>query len=73
MPFLVEAVKNDSFPLPLTAGSENMNFYDLSFFLKSSRFSGYPNHVLRCRGWVAMCTVQFACQKVFSKNSENGM
>ena len=26
MPFLVEAVKNDSFPLPMTAGSENPDF-----------------------------------------------
>ena len=26
MPFLVKAVKNDSFPLPMTAGSENPDF-----------------------------------------------
>ena len=27
MPFLGEAVKNDSFPLPMTAGSENPDFW----------------------------------------------
>ena len=30
MPFLVEAVKNDSFPLPVTAGSENPDFFMIS-------------------------------------------
>ena len=59
MPFLVEAVKNDSFPLPMTTGSENPDFYDLTFVVKSSRFSGYPNHVCRCCGRVTICAVQF--------------
>ena len=31
MPFLVEAVKNDSFPLPVTAGSENPDFLGCQF------------------------------------------
>ena len=31
MPFLVEAVKNDSFPLPMTAGSENPEFLGSQF------------------------------------------
>ena len=36
MPFLVEAVKNDSFPLPMTAGSENPDFL-LSQFLPEAQ------------------------------------
>ena len=31
MPFLVKAVKNDSFPLPMTAGSENPDFLGCEF------------------------------------------
>ena len=39
-------------------GLEIGSFGDISFFLKSSRFSGYPNHVLGFSGWPAI-PVQF--------------
>ena len=39
-------------------GLEIGYFCDTSFFLKSSRFSGYPNHVLGFSGWPAF-PVQF--------------
>ena len=39
-------------------GLEIWIFGGLSFFLKSSRFSGYLNHVSRCHGWAAI-TVRF--------------
>ena len=39
-------------------GLEIGSFCDTSFFLKSSRFSGYPNHVLGFSGWPAI-PVQF--------------
>ena len=39
-------------------GLEIGSFCDTSFFLKSSLFSGYPNHVLGVSGWPAI-PVQF--------------
>ena len=61
MPVLVEAVNNDSFPLPMTAGSENPDFfYDLMTILMTNAitilgtiviyfdFSSLSNYLYEC-------------------------
>ena len=56
-PVLVKAVKMTVLLVLWQLGLEIRIFGGISFCLKSSRFCGYPNHVLRCIGW-ATITVQ---------------
>ena len=46
MPFLVEAVKNDSFPLPMTAGSENPDFLGCQFLPEFKPFLWVPHPIM---------------------------
>ena len=47
MPFLVEAVKNDSFPLPMTAGSENPDFLSSQFLPEAQPVLWVPQSCLK--------------------------
>ena len=47
MPFLVEAVKNDSFPLPMTAGSEILDFLVSQFLPEAQLVLWVPQLCLK--------------------------
>ena len=47
MPFLVEAVKNDIFPLPMTTGSENLDFLWPQFLPEAQPVLWVPQSCLK--------------------------